>query len=79
MKVGVKIMPRPVLLDTQGRAVTASLKSMGQEVSSCRVGKYIELEIDASTKDEALSQAQTMAKLVLHNPLIEQFEIQILE
>lgn len=76
-KIAVKIMPREVILDTQGRAVEQTLKLNSLPVQSCRVGKFIELEIEAP-KEEALKQAEKMAKLVLHNPLIENFELQVL-
>jgi phosphoribosylformylglycinamidine (FGAM) synthase PurS component len=71
-KFGIKIMPRQVLLDTQGRAVEQSLKLNQMPVESCRVGRYIELEIEGS---DALSKAKKIAETVLHNPLIESFEV----
>ena len=74
-KFGVKIMPRDVILDTQGRAVEQTLKLNHLEVGSARVGKYVELEIDGDG-DKARARAEEIAKFVLHNPLIETFEIQ---
>lgn len=79
MKIGVKVLPRPEVLDTQGRAVEQTFKEHGQNISHCRVGKYIELEIEAGTKEEALKQAKEMADFVLYNPLIENFELEVLE
>lgn len=73
-RFGVKIMPRAVLLDTQGRAVEQSLKLNNLEVGSCRVGRFVELEIPGS-KDQALAKAKKIAETVLHNPLIESFEV----
>lgn len=74
-KFGVKIMPRDVILDTQGRAVEQTLKINRLEVGSARVGKFVELEIEGSEAD-ARKKAEEIAKFVLHNPLIETFEIQ---
>jgi phosphoribosylformylglycinamidine synthase len=73
-KFGVKVMPREVILDTQGRAVEQTLKLNQLSISSCRVGKYVELEIEG-TEAEAFSRAQEIAKKLLHNPLIETFEV----
>ena len=75
MKVIVKVMPRKEVLDSQGRAVEETLQRLGFKMEQVRVGKCIELHIDASSKDEALSKATSVAEKVLHNPLIETFEV----
>ncbi len=78
MKIGIKIMPRDVILDTQGRAVENSMKSNGFELESCRVGKYLELTLAHENQTEAKSQVEKMLKDGgLYNPLIEKFEIQL--
>jgi phosphoribosylformylglycinamidine synthase PurS subunit len=79
MKVGVKILPRSEVLDSQGRAVERTLKHHGQKLHACRVGKYVQLDLPATTKAEALKAAQTMAEAVLYNPLIETYELECLE
>ena len=78
MKLGVKIMPRDVILDTQGRAVENSMRSNGfQELTECRVGKYIELTLSIAEIDKAKSAVEKMLKEGgLYNPLIEKYEIQ---
>jgi len=73
-KFGVKIMPRDVILDTQGRAIEQTLKLNQMAIEGCRVGKFIELEIDGS-EPEAFARAKQIAQSLLHNPLIENFEI----
>ena len=78
MKVGVKVLPRTEVLDSQGRAVEKTLEHHGKQVSSCRVGKYIQLEVDAKTNEDALKQAKEIAEFVLYNPLIESYELEIL-
>lgn len=73
-RVGVKIMPREVILDTQGRAVEQTLKLNGMPAAEVRVGRFVELEINAP-KEQAKAQAEEIAKKLLYNPLIETFEI----
>lgn len=75
MKFGIKVMPREVILDTQGRAVEQTLRLNQQAVQSCRVGKYIEIEVEG-TETEALKKVQQMTEFVLYNPLIEKYEIE---
>jgi len=78
MKVGVRVMPRNEVLDSQGRAVEKTLSHHGKSVESCRVGKYIQLEIETKDKDEALKKAKEITEFVLYNPLIEDFEIELI-
>ncbi len=77
MKFGVKVMPREVILDTQGRAVESSMKANGFKISSCRVGKYLEINVPSELLDGAHGEVEKMLKEGgLYNPLIESFEIQ---
>jgi phosphoribosylformylglycinamidine synthase PurS subunit len=77
--MGIKIMPREVILDTQGRAVESSLKANGFQIDSCRVGKFIELTIAIENAMQAQSEIEKMLKEGgLYNPLIERYEIQTL-
>ncbi len=78
MKVGVKIMPRKEVLDSQGRAVEDTLKNHGHQLHSCRVGKFIELDLGDCSEEDALDKAGEIAKFVLHNELIENYELLIL-
>lgn len=80
MKFGVKVMPREVILDTQGRAVEASMKSNGFKIDSCRVGKYIEVSVPVENQSQAQAEVEKMlSEGGLYNPLIEKFEIQNLK
>lgn len=74
-KIGVRILPREVILDTQGRAVEQTLKRLGQAGVHVRVGKFVELEIEGA-ESEALAKAKVIAQDVLHNPLIETFTLE---
>lgn len=76
MKIGVKVMPRKEVLDTQGRAVENTLRQNGRPVNACQVGRYIVLDLPEMEGDKALAQAREMAEMVLHNPLIETFELE---
>ncbi|MBX2986417.1 MAG: phosphoribosylformylglycinamidine synthase subunit PurS [Bdellovibrionaceae bacterium] len=76
MKFGVKIMPREVILDTQGRAVEQTLKGQSFRLDSCRVGKFVEIDVPAATEAEGRDMVKKMADFVLYNPLIEVYEIQ---
>lgn len=67
-------MPREVILDTQGRAVEQTLKLNHLNAESVRVGRFVELEFQSDEKT-AMLEAEKIAKFVLHNPLIETFEL----
>ena len=71
-KYQVTVMPRDVILDTQGRAVEDSLRLSGVKINSCRVGKFIELEIPGDAKTAGLV-AKKIAEETLHNPLLETY------
>ncbi|MCB0364559.1 MAG: phosphoribosylformylglycinamidine synthase subunit PurS [Bdellovibrionaceae bacterium] len=77
MKIGVKILPRNEVLDSQGRAVEKTLSQHGKTVDACRVGKYVQLDIEASNEEQALNKAREIAEFVLYNPLIETFELEV--
>lgn len=77
MKIGVKILPKNEVLDTQGRAVEGTLKAHGKAVDQARVGKYVQLEIGESDEAKALARAKEIAEFVLYNPLIETFELEV--
>ncbi len=78
MKIGVKILPRNEVLDSQGRAVERTLAQHGKKVEQCRVGRYVILDIPESDKSKAISKATEISEFVLHNPLIETYEIEVL-
>ncbi|MBC7933996.1 MAG: phosphoribosylformylglycinamidine synthase subunit PurS [Rhizobacter sp.] len=74
----VKVMPLKELLDPQGKAVLSGLQNLHiQSVSDVRIGKHIDLQIEAATKEEATAIASEAAKKLLANPVMEMFEISI--
>lgn len=64
------------LLDPQGKAVEGSLPAMGwTNVSEVRVGRYVELDVEAPDQAAAVSQVNAMSERLLSNPVIETFRI----
>ncbi|MGZ8571399.1 MAG: phosphoribosylformylglycinamidine synthase subunit PurS [Actinomycetota bacterium] len=64
------------LADPAGTAVEASLPALGwTNVSHVKVGKHIELDVDAASEAEALAQVEDMARRLLSNPVIEDFRV----
>ncbi len=75
LKFSVQVLPKPEVLDSQGRAVETLLRKEGFELNSCRVGKYMEFEMNTDNENEALERLKQMSEYVLYNPLIEKIEI----
>lgn len=74
----IKIMPLKELLDPQGKAVLGGLSNLGlQNVSDVRIGKHIQMNIQAVDKDEALKIAEEASQKLLANPVMEEFAIVI--
>jgi phosphoribosylformylglycinamidine synthase PurS subunit len=72
----VLVSLKPGLLDPQGKAVEGSLPAMGfDNVRGVRVGKHIELTVEAADEAAATAQVQEMAVRVLSNPVIEEFTV----
>jgi phosphoribosylformylglycinamidine synthase PurS subunit len=64
------------LLDPEGKTIQDSLPTMGwANVTDVRVGKHIELTVDAESEDEATTLVHEMAERLLSNPVIEDFRI----
>ena len=74
----VKVMPLKDLLDPQGKAVLGGLQNLGlNDIADVRIGKHIDLQIEADDKESALQMASEAAKKFLANPVMEVFEISI--
>lgn len=74
----VKVMPLKELLDPQGKAVLGGLQNLDiRSVSDVRIGKHIDLQIEAASKEDAVAIASEAAKKLLANPVMEMFEISI--
>ena len=76
MKATVVVRPKQGILDPQGEAVGGSLRKLGFSVGQVRVGRVIDVDVDAQREDEARAQVERMCADLLANPLIESYEIQ---
>jgi phosphoribosylformylglycinamidine synthase subunit PurS len=77
VKVTVVVRPKQGILDPQGEAVEGSLRKLGFAVDRVRIGRIIDLELEADSADEARTQVERMSAELLANPLIESFEIHL--
>jgi phosphoribosylformylglycinamidine synthase subunit PurS len=79
MRATVFVRPKAGILDPQGEAVESSLRQLGFPVGEARVGRVIDLDVDAATADEARGEIERMCERLLANPLIESYEIEVAE
>ena len=71
-RVVVDVMPKPEILDPQGKAVAAALPRLGfQGFTGVRQGKRFELEVEGEVTEEVLAQVREAATTLLSNPVIE--------
>lgn len=71
-RVIVEVMPKPEILDPQGKAVAGALPRLGfSGFTGVRQGKRFELEVDGVVTEEILAQARAAATELLSNPVIE--------
>lgn len=79
-RVVVDVMPKPEILDPQGKAVQGALPRLGFEgVLEVRQGKRFEIQIDGDLTDERLAEVRRMAETLLSNPVIEDYEVHVEE
>jgi len=77
MKATILVRPKAGILDPQGEAVESALEHLGFAVAGARVGKVIDLEVEAADAAEAKAQVEKMCEQLLANPLIESYEVEI--
>ena len=78
-RFAVNVTPKPGILDPQGRAVEGSLGHLGIEgVSDVRVGRRVELTVEASDEAAARAVVERLAGELLSNPLIEAYTVELL-
>jgi phosphoribosylformylglycinamidine synthase subunit PurS len=73
----VLVRPKAGILDPQGEAVGGSLRKLGFAVGGARVGRLIDLELDARSAEDARAEVERMCQQLLANPLIESVEIEV--
>ena len=77
MRATVLVRPKQGILDPQGEAVLGSLRKLGFDVDSVRVGRLIDVELQAADDADARRQLERMSMALLANPLIESFEVEL--
>ena len=76
-RVVVDVMPKPEILDPQGKAVTGALTRLGFAGLSVRQGKRFEVEVDGEVTDERLDEIRRAAETLLANTVIESFDVRV--
>lgn len=77
-RVVVDVMPKPEILDPQGKAVLGALPRLGfHGVADVRQGKRFELTIEGEITEEILAEVDKMAETLLSNPVIEDYEVHV--
>ena len=77
MRATVLVRPKDGILDPQGDAVESSLQKLGFAVSGARVGRVVEVDVDAATPEDARAQVEEMCRQLLANPLIESYDVEV--
>ena len=78
MRAKVHVFLKPGVLDVQGKAIEGALHSLGfKDVSSVRVGKTIELDLESADRAAAEAEAKAMADQLLANTVIESYRVEV--
>jgi phosphoribosylformylglycinamidine synthase PurS subunit len=79
-RVVVDVMPKPEILDPQGKAVLGALPRLGFDgVIEVRQGKRFELEIEGELTEDRLAEVNAMAETLLSNPVIEDYAVRVVQ
>lgn len=79
-KAEVKVALKQAVLDPQGTTVEGAVKSLGYKgVSQVRIGKLIELTVEAESAEQAGTLVAELAKKILANPVMESFTYSLTE
>ncbi|HEX8460734.1 MAG TPA: phosphoribosylformylglycinamidine synthase subunit PurS [Segetibacter sp.] len=77
--VQIKVMPLKDLLDPQGKAVLGGLANLGLSgIQEVRIGKHITLQVEADSEEAAKQMAEEASKKLLANPVMEFYEIEMI-
>ena len=79
MKATVLIRPKDGILDPQGEAVGEALRTLGFAVTSARVGRLVDVDLETDDPVEAEAVLAAMSRDLLANPMIESFTIELEE
>jgi phosphoribosylformylglycinamidine synthase subunit PurS len=76
-RVVVDVMPKPEILDPQGKAVTGALARLGFAGMSVRQGKRFEIELEGEVTEDRLEEVRRAAETLLANTVIETFDVRV--
>jgi phosphoribosylformylglycinamidine synthase len=77
-KAKVNVTLRPSILDPKGKAAHHALQNLGlNQVEKVRIGKFIELDVDADSEAAAKEIVESACAKLLANEVMEDFEIEI--
>jgi phosphoribosylformylglycinamidine synthase len=79
VRATVLVRPKEGILDPQGQAVESSLRQLGFSVGEARVGRVVDIEVEATDVAGARAEVERMCEQLLANPLIESYEIELPE
>jgi phosphoribosylformylglycinamidine synthase len=79
VRATVLVRPKPGIVDPQGEAVQGSLRQLGFPVEAARVGRVVDLELRDEDRERARSELERMCEQLLANPLIESYEIELVD
>ena len=76
MKISIIVTFKKEVLDPQGKVIQQTLKNMGfKSIKNIRQGKYFDIELDETNKEEAKKVAEEICKKLLANLVIEEYKI----
>lgn len=74
----INIMPKPEILDPQGKAVRLGLGNLGlSQIHDVRIGKHITMEVDADSEKEAKEKVELACQKLLANVIMENYEFEL--
>jgi phosphoribosylformylglycinamidine synthase PurS subunit len=79
VRATVLVRPKQSILDPEGQAVQSSLRQLGFSVDQARIGRVVDLEVEAPDAAAARAEVERMCEQLLANPLIESYEIELAE
>ncbi len=80
VKARVTVVPRPEILDPQGKAIAGALQRLGfDQVAGVRAGKSFEVELTHRSQARARKALEEMCRKLLANPVVEDFSIELLD
>ena len=76
----INVMPQKEILDPQGKAVKIGLQNLGiNQVADVRIGKHIQLQLEANSEAEAKEIVTNACKKLLANVIMEEFDFKLIQ